>query len=287
VAVLVVVGVLASPALTGTPPADATGDDSGARDGARDGGDAGTGDDDTGDGDAASRTPARTAASTPEPRTIAPGVTATGIADTAVLARSHAQMLENRSFTMVVSYTERVDDDTVGRARESVRVENGTVYRSRGTRSGNLTSDLIPVIVRDLYADGEGRYLRRGDDALRVGNADDSGTGRFVERSRALVTWYLSGTDSSVLARTQRSDVVYYRVAVEGTSDSRIEEYRATGFVSERGLVVRLDASYRLPGRDRAVTVSLRHVNVGNTTVDRPEWLSPRPEAVDHPELRP
>lgn len=278
VAVLVVGGSLAGPALTGAPSVDAAGDGSGTRDDVGVDGSDGGGDD---DGDAASRPTVRTTTPTPRPRTIAPGLTAAGIADTAVLARSHAAVLENRSFTMLVTYTERVDGDNVGRARESVRVENGTVYRSRGTRSGNLTSDLIPVIVRDLYADGEGRYLRRGDGALRVGSVDDSGTGRFVERSRALVTWYLSGTDSSVLTRVSRSGVAYYRVAVEGTSDRRVDEYRVSALVSERGLVARLDAHYRLPGRDRVATLSLRHVNVGNTTVDRPGWMPPRPGSAD------
>jgi hypothetical protein len=231
--------------------------------------------------DTTSPTPGRTTASTPELRTIAPGLTATGIVDTAALSRGHAAGLENRSFTMRVAYTERVDGETVGTAREVVRVENRTVYRSRGTRSGNLTSDLVPVIVRDLYADGEGRYLRQGDGALRVGGADDPGTGQVVERSRALVAWYLSGAESSVPGRVRQSGRVYYRVAVEGTSDRRFVDYRATGLVSERGLVVRVDANYRLPGRDRVATVSLRHANVGNTTVGRPDWVPPRNGSAD------
>jgi hypothetical protein len=265
--VVVVGGALAVQALTGVPPIDAasggveTGTDGGAEDGV---------------GDVASPTPVPTATPTPEPTTIVPGLTTSGVVDTAVFARGHAAALENRSFTMRVTYTERVGEETVGTAREVVRVENGTVYRARGVQSGDLASDLRPVIVRDLYADGEGRYLRQGDGALRVGGADDPGTGQVVERSRTLVAWYLSGIDSSFVGRSQRPGGVYYRVAVEGTSDRRVEDYRATGLVSERGLVVRVDASYRLPDRDRVVTVSLRHRSVGNTTVDRPGWMPPR-----------
>jgi hypothetical protein len=213
---------------------------------------------------------------TPAPRTILPGLTTAGIDDTAVLTQGHAAALENRSFTMRVTYTERVGDETVGTAREVVRVESGTVYRSRGTRSGNLTSDLVPVIVRDLYADGEGRYLRQGDDALRVGDADDPGTGQVVDRSQTLVTWYLSGDRSGLVEQVERPDGTYYRVSVAGTTDRRIDSYRATGLVSDRGLVVRVDATYRLPDSDRVATLSLRHSRVGNTTVDRPAWMPPQ-----------
>ncbi|AUV82793.1 hypothetical protein C2R22_15050 [Salinigranum rubrum] len=219
-----------------------------------------------------------TSAATPEPRTVLPGLTAAGIDDTAVLARGHAAALENRSFTMHVTYTERIGNETVGTAREVVRVENETVYRSRGTQSGTFESDLVPVIDRDLYADGEGRYLQQGDGALRVGDADDPGTGQVVERSQALVTWYLSGDRSTLVDRVQRSNRVSYRITVVGTTDRRFEDYRATGLVSDEGLVVRVDATYRLPDSDRVATVSLRHERVGETTVERPDWMPPRNE---------
>jgi hypothetical protein len=227
--------------------------------------------------------PTSTPTPAPTPRTILPGLTAAGIEDTAVLTRGHAAALENRSFTMRVTYTERVGDETVGTAREVVRVESGTVYRSRGTRSGNLTSDLVPVIVRDLYADGDGRYLRQGDDALRVGDADDPGTGQVVERSQTLVTWYLSGDRSGLVEQVERPDGTYYRVSVAGTTDRRIDSYRATGLVSDRGLVARVDATYRLPDSDRVATLSLRHGRVGNTTVDRPAWMPPQNETASDP----
>ncbi|WP_372911353.1 hypothetical protein [Salinigranum sp.] len=224
-----------------------------------------------------------TMTTTPAPRTIIPGLTDEGIDDTAVLTREHAAALRNRSFTMRVTYTERVGDETVGTAREVVRVETGTVYRSRGTQSGNLTSDLVPVIVRDLYADGDGRYLRQGDDALRVGDADDPGTGQVVDRSQTLVTWYLSGDRSGLVEQVERPDGTYYRVSVAGTTDRRIDSYRATGLVSDRGLVVRVDATYRLPDSDRVATLSLRHSRVGNTTVDRPAWMPPQNETASDP----
>jgi hypothetical protein len=224
-----------------------------------------------------------TSTTTPAPRTILPGLTTAGIDDTAVLTQGHAAVLENRSFTMRVTYTERVGDETVGTAREVVRVESGTVYRSRGTQSGNLTSDLVPVIVRDLYADGDGRYLRQGDDALRVGDADDPGTGQVVERSQTLVTWYLSGDRSGLVEQVERPDGTYYRVSVAGTTDRRIDSYRATGLVSDRGLVARVDATYRLPDSDRVATLSLRHGRVGNTTVDRPAWMPPQNETASDP----
>lgn len=227
----------------------------------------------------ASPTALPTATATPVPEEILSGLTTSGVADTAVLAQGHAAALTNRSYTMSITYTESVDGETVGTAREVIRVESETVYRSTGTRSGTLVSDLLPVIVRDLYADGEGRYLRQGDSALRVGDADDPGTGQFAERSRALVAWYLSGTTSTFVDRTRYPNTVYYRVSVEGTSDRRIEEYQATGLISGQGLVVRVNARYRLPGTDRTATVSLRYVDVGNTAVDRPDWMSSRNES--------
>ncbi|WP_136601566.1 hypothetical protein [Salinigranum halophilum] len=223
-----------------------------------------------------------TAESTAASQAILPGLTAAGINDTAVLTRGHAAVLEDRSFTMYVRYTERVDGETVGTAQEVVAVENGTVYRSRGTRSGDLDSDLVPVIVRDLYADGESRYLRQDEEPLRVGDADDPGTGRVVDRSQALVIWYLSGERSTRVDQVQHRDETAYRVTVEGTTDRRFEDYRATGLISERGLVVRVDATYRLPDSDRVATVSIRHSNVGETTVDRPDWLSAQNETTDH-----
>jgi hypothetical protein len=223
-----------------------------------------------------------TAVSTAASQAILPGLTAAGINDTAVLTQGHAAVLEGRSFTMHVRYTERVDGETVGTAREVVTVENGTVYRSRGTRSGDLESDLVPVIARDLYADGESRYLRQGDEALRVGDADDPGTGQVVDRSQALVTWYLSGERSTRVDQVQHRNETAYRVTVEGTTDRRFEAYRATSLISERGLVVRVDATYRLPDSERVATVSLRHVNVGETTVDRPDWLPARNETTGH-----
>lgn len=210
---------------------------------------------------------------TPEPTLVAPGLTASEISDTPALARAHASLLTNRSFTMFITYSERVDGETVGRAEEAVHVENETVYRSRGTQSGNLTSGLVPVIVRDIYADGEGRYLRRADGALRVGGAADPGTGQFAERSRALVVWYLSGVDSTVVEQVPQGDQVYYWVEVTGDSDPRIDDYRAIAVISNQGFVIRIDARYRLSDSGRVATVSLRHANVGSTTAERPEWM--------------
>jgi hypothetical protein len=215
---------------------------------------------------------------TPEPIRVAPGLTASEITDTPALARAHAATLANQSFTMRISYSERVGRGSVGSAQETVSVENGTVYRSLGTRSGNLTSVLIPVIVRDIYADGDDRYLAGDDGVVRVGGADDAGAGRFVERSRALVVWYLSGLDSSVLGQDRQGDEVFYWVEIAGDSDPRIENYQAVALVTAEGLVVRIDARYRLPESDRVATVSIRHANVGNTTVERPDWMPSRNE---------
>jgi hypothetical protein len=264
VVVIVLGGALTAQALIGLPPVDAASEGAGA---------SGSTDDTTPSGSVSTVRPTPT----PEPRTIVPGLSQSGIVDTAALARGHATALTNRSFTMRLTYTEQVDGETVGRAREVVRVEGPTVYRSTGTRSGNLTSDLQPVIVRDLYADGDGRYLRQGDGALRVGDADDPGTGRVVERSRALVAWYLSGADSTLVGSTRHPTAVYYRVGVEGTSDRRFDDYQASGLVSEHGLIVRVDARYRLSGTDRTASVSLRYTDVGTTTVPRPDWMPPSP----------
>lgn len=263
VAVVVVGGgALAAQALTGLPSADAMADGDGV------GGSAGV-------DDGTASTPLPTATPTPAPRQVLPGLTTAGITDTAILARGHAAALTGRSFTLSLTYTEQAGGETLGWAREVVRVENRTVYRSTGSQSGDLGSDLVPIIVRDLYADGEGRYLRQEDGALRVGGADDPGTGQVVERSRALVAWYLSGDESTLVDTSSRRGTVYYRVDIEGTTDSRAENYRATGLVSEQGLVVRVDARYRLPDDNRTATVSLRYANVGNTTVARPDWMPP------------
>jgi hypothetical protein len=270
VVVLLVAGGFTAQALIGMPPADATTDGASAGDGTAVGGNS---------GDDAPPTAASTATPVPELQPAVPGLSTSGVIDTAVLARGHAAALTNRSFTMRITYAEQVDGETVGRAQEVVRVENRTTYRSTGVRSGNLTSALQPIIVRDLYADGDGRYLRQGGGALRVGGADDPGTGQVVERSRALVAWYLSANDSTLVGRTRTADTLYYRVGVEGTSDPRAEQYRASGLVSEEGLVVRVDAFYRLPGTDRTATVSLRHVDVDNTTVARPGWMPLRNES--------
>ncbi len=276
-AVLLLGVVLVGGGLVAQAWADAPSADSDAT--AVDGEDAATAVDGEGDATVSTVTPPPT--STPEPPTVLPGLTTAGIADTAVLARGHAAVLENRSFTMHLTYTERIGNETVGTAREVVRVESGTVYRSRGTRSGTFESDLVPVIDRDLYADGEGRYLRQDDGALRVGDADDPGTGQVVERSQALVTWYLSGDRSALVDRVRRGNATSYRITVVGTTDRRFEEYRAVGLISDRGLVVQVDAAYRLPNSDRRATVSLRHERVGETTVDRPDWLAPRNEAAN------
>jgi hypothetical protein len=251
VAVCVVAGTVAVQGLTGVPPVDTVQEDAMV--------------DEPPGPETDSPTPVPTASPTPEPRQVVPGLTESGIVDTPALARAHAAVLDNRSFTMRITYAEQTDARTLGRAYEVIHVSNGTVYRSRGTSQGNLTSDLVPVIVRDLYADGDGRYLRQGDDALRVGDADDPGAGQFVERSRALVVWHLSGVRSSFVGRVQQSGTAYYRVVVEGTSDRRIGDYQATGLVTERGLVLAVNANYRLPQRDRTVTLSIRYTNVGES----------------------
>ncbi|AUV83188.1 hypothetical protein C2R22_17330 [Salinigranum rubrum] len=217
-----------------------------------------------------------TSTPTPDARRLAPGLAIDGVVDSEALGEAHARAMANRSYTWELTYIEYANDDESGRATELVTVERPTVYASRVTTDGFLSSR-GPVAFRSSYADGE-RLYRPATDGIDSSSIEQRGpVGLQEERASQYYALLLDGEETSVV-RTILGDPRLYVVDIRGTSASTVRNYTATAHVAPDGTVVYYAGSYCYVAfrgdetRETCLRLTMQYRNVGGTTVEPPAW---------------
>jgi hypothetical protein len=193
------------------------------------------------------------------------GISADGAVDPRVVSRVHRVFLDDRSYATRLSYREYENGSLAGRYTERIRVENESHYASRVTTTGTLEGSPMRIATADTYADGSRQYVRANGDrwSLTVRDGDP-----FLPRVRNYLAWKFSVNDTAV-ERTPAGVRVRLAGEAYGTS-TPVSGYAA---VTEEGLVRSLRRSYELESGTRVV-VTLNTTRVGETTVERPAWVS-------------
>lgn len=249
-------GTPASPSTTPLSPADADGPVAAASDGAN----------------GSTGTAQLTATDYP------PGLSSDGVASADRLAKVHSFVLAGHSYRWTITYRETVAGETRGYLRETVAVENATVYRSTVEENGAMRSGTLLVGDRSTYADGETRYDRieeNGTARYRSQSLDarPHDTPQFFERPYRLVEWYLSVQESQVVRTEERDGTTVFLVRGVGDTWPRTTNVTTTAVVDEYGVVRELRRTHQPPDTAAVVVVTFRLEGIDDTTVTPPPWL--------------
>lgn len=210
------------------------------------------------------------------------GVNSDGIWSVDSIVVSHFLLLSSTPHRWEIAYREVVDGRTRGYARETVLVENATVYRSSVERNGTL--DPGPFVISDVstYADGRVRYDRIQENGStryqRHVLGPWAGPGQrdlppFAEDPLRVIEWYLSVRESRLVDTTERDGTRYFHLAGEGDGEPLLTDVRVTATVDERGVVRRLHRVHRLPEPGVQAEITFTASDVGNASVTPPSWL--------------
>ncbi|MEF8906776.1 MAG: hypothetical protein V5A13_02845 [Haloarculaceae archaeon] len=193
------------------------------------------------------------------------GVSPDGAVDPRIVSRVHRVTLDDRSYTARLRYREYRNGELAGRYTEVLRVQDESHYASRVTSTGVLEGAPMRIATADSYADGSTEYVRKDGDrwSLTVRDGDP-----FLPRVRSYLAWKFSVEETTV-ERVPVGVRVRFAGEAYGTSTP------VTGYavVTEEGLVRSLRRSYELESGTRVV-VTLNTTNVGETTVEKPAWVS-------------
>lgn len=220
---------------------------------------------------------------------VAPGVTESGIEDSDALIRAHGDYLENHSFTVIRT--------------ETITTENGTVLEERRTRTAvaegfsayrfelNHSRGNESLLDATYYFDGErGWQARRTDGGREVESfSAESPFGEFVTRSTQTdrLRPVLESFTTTVSGTTGLNGKTLYYVRStdfhnqhgflgprQHVSELQYAEFSASidseGFVHEYRLLQRGPGN--ATGETLTVERRVRYTDVGETTVERPEW---------------
>lgn len=236
---------------------------------------------------------------TPEPE-YPPGVTAAGVTDPAALADAHGDALENTSYTLVSNRTIRYTNGTLS-SRLTVRLRlaadrqfhvvtatagpDGPLFLGQPPASAEFWSD-GDVYVRALTRDGETTYnqftppdnfvgtWRYWRATVPFGGRD----GHARETIRAL----FEDVPADVTGVRTADGATVYRLRGEGADsggfakagDGPARDVTLEADVTESGVVRRINLSYVtfLGNRSARVEWTVRYLDVGDTTAERPAW---------------
>ncbi|MFB6117464.1 hypothetical protein [Halosegnis sp.] len=213
-----------------------------------------------------------------EPATSASGVTAswlppgvtTGEIDERQLAAVHADLVENHSYHVSLVYREFIDGEPAGLRRERIHVA-GDRYVATVHEVGTFRTRPVSFVDRDTYANATHR-LERHDDGITVSPRP---AGRlFVDDQARLIRYYLSVRTSRVVETTTVAGRPGVWLATNGDPWPGVTNAVGSALVDRRGLVHELVRRYDDPEREGvSVVVALRVRAVGETSVERPDWV--------------
>jgi hypothetical protein len=228
---------------------------------------------------------------TAEPTTTAsqvlpPGVNGDGVVDAGRLVRAHQRSITNRSYTWSarrLATGPGANTTTVGDLRKRAHVESERVY-GYWTNHRIVWRDGRPRNLGNYstYSDPTGRYVRY-ESAEATTEYDRLSTSparvRVGREAMAAIDQFLPAQNAT-LSITRIDGQRYYELNGEGTdtvvAHSGVRNYSVRALIAPEGFVRSITVTYQTGSSDRARTVryGYRYESVGETTVERPDWVS-------------
>ncbi|AZH23877.1 DUF7537 family lipoprotein [Haloplanus aerogenes] len=218
-----------------------------------------------------------------------PGLDDDAVTDANALVRAHTTALESQSFTIHATTTSRPTD-------ADYRVVTNRTWRvdPTGTIRGSVVS------TSNAVGDAPARYARRPDEraswregttTYRRVDADGNATYRRVDLFNSSVklsaaiqrqTLYrLNTRTAATVTPVLRDGARRYRIDAELNDTAVTTNASMTLLVDTNGIVrtMRTTRTVRYRSGTRVVTRTVRIEDVGNTTVERPDWYPAAVEA--------
>lgn len=232
--------------------------------------------------------PVQTAESvqTTEQDPLPPGVTGSAVADLDRLARAHVTATDGTAYTWRSEYVSArfLENETLeSEIRQRARVENESRYSywtNRRQADSNRAFSYLGNYT--AHAGPDGRYTRFEDGNRLVYEEVPHRPARITvgENARSAIREYLA-VENATVAVTLVDGERHYEITGSDyalPTAWEIENYSVTGVVSPEGFVRSLDVQYvRTLNHEReAIRYSFAYTQVGETTVERPRWVSER-----------
>lgn len=218
-------------------------------------------------------TPTTTPAPVPDSNATAalpPGVAADSVNATE-LADAHQRAVENRSYILVIVNRRRVGGQELGArftgTRQVIRVA-GDRYLSEEAALSARAAFSATVVERIVFSDGSERYIRAETENGTIYRVVPDDPGRFAALSARMIAHHLAVENVSV------SPTVDGGAEIRGSSPTEVNAsyYTVEARVGPDGFVTELRANYR-DAEGTPQWVTLKYRRVGNTSVERPEWM--------------
>ncbi|MFB6309202.1 MAG: hypothetical protein ABEH35_07720 [Haloarculaceae archaeon] len=230
---------------------------------------------------------------TPQQERLAPGIAEYGVADVNALAAAHRESLEGQSYTRYerMNITPQMVGPAPTRTMEQrVAVENETTYAVFATRTFRPREQSIRPL-RNYSAYGSGgtvyaRYRFAGEDQMRYSvQTNGSGTERFRIDIGQRIIRFLDADRTNVTVTEYRGQR-YYLIRGRGPQTRQLrplQELTVRAYVSKSGFVRAMTAEYLAgsSGRVSRYHYHFEYRKVGETTVDRPEWIETAMAAIN------
>lgn len=224
--------------------------------------------------DEPSATPTRTP-DEPSPNTsYPPGVASTGITNAELIADRHARLLVGRSYELVLTYREVEEDQLIGAVQEIARVQGPTVYASEIQRLKPPIYDPSIIAETAVYADGQRRITEAAPNRSQPVDRRSGGEGPFTDRVETYLGWYLTVEDSAVVDRVEHAEHTYYWIRLGNDPWPGLVDSSGQVLIDDRGIVRYLRVTYHRPDDRTRITVEIRYTDIGDTTVEPPEWYN-------------
>ena len=204
---------------------------------------------------------------------VAPGVTTDRVVDVYALVDAHRSVVANASVTYSSERWANASDGSVVRYdRTTARVAaDRTNYHVVDVRRGD-----VPTRRSERWMNESDGYLRTTVDDTT--NYERRYGGREYRIDRPQLDSRMGSSETTL---TQLDDG-RYRLVVDGYAaqtvgvEGPVTNPRLAVVFDERGFISRITRTYTVEARgpDRHVTQTTRYTNLGETTVERPDWLS-------------
>lgn len=213
-----------------------------------------------------------------------PGLSEDGVTSTAALIEAHTEALRNQSFTVRMTTTIRpVNGEYEVTSNSTQRVDPTGTFRGYVERERRATGDAPKRYDRSpdeiaAWREGSVTYRRTVINGTptyrRVGLLNSS-----VKLSDALGRQIVLALDDRTNATVETfSDGDSRRHSVSaGLNDTGYSTNRTIELlVAPNGVIreIRVEQTYQYQSGTRRVTRTIRFLNVGSTTVERPDWYS-------------
>jgi hypothetical protein len=211
-------------------------------------------------------------------------LTADDVTDTSVLIKAHTDTLRANSFTVHATTTTQDQNRTFRMRTERIwRVDPRPPVQAWTTRQSTITGNAperyeqAPEAI-SAWRQGNTTTVRvQSGDETRTRNADLLNTS--VRLNRALHRQLLlrvSERQNTTVEAVRRNGTRLYRVHADLNDTHVTSNASLTLFVNPRGYVRRIETTQTVDYRSgpRIVTRTVRFTQVGETTVESPEWAN-------------